>query len=210
MDNEDRAISAAKRVLSRMNKASTPAYNPMGLSIGRGKKRKAKSTFSIDYIIFHFPGDKPLKKEYKMDKLEIALEFTLTLTEESTEAFVRTEIFHLLSAEYPGAVETFFQGALTYYIKLARKKELKKFMYGTLHKFDGVGLKSMITRDNKKVYVILNKHIPGLGSKAPPQQQNVTDSREIDLEVSAFGISRVTPSEDSQLNESTDLFPLVS
>ena len=153
-------ISSIKYTLSRMmNASSTPGFSPTGAHSSRPGKRKF-SPFDVKLKVFYFPGQEPLHKTYQIKLLHEVATYNLTLTEASTEAFVKSEIWTLLAREFD-VESSDIDGRYAWYTKNGKKHELKQFVHGSLFAFDGRGIKSMVTKDAKTAYIIL-KEIPGL------------------------------------------------
>ena len=163
--SESSAISSLRNIIGNM---SSPRFSPMAIpSSSRSRKRKALQNIAIEILAYHFPGDTPLKKLYEMKTLKEAHNFSLTLTEESTEIFVSQEILEIMSAEY-NVPRDFFKGNYTFYCKQTRKNELKMFVYSSLHRFDYAGLKAMTTKDKRKLFIIINRPLPGINAPTFP------------------------------------------
>jgi len=155
--------SSVRDLVAKMS--STPRFDPLSVSSSsRSRKRKStKPNFMIEFFVYHYPGHDPLKRSYQMKKdLHVAHQFSLSLNEECNDKYVVAEISKIMKEEFREIVETSLGGMYTYYRKVGRSNELQKFVYGSLHRFDGCGLKSMTTKDCKKIHVILNRDLPGI------------------------------------------------
>ena len=158
MSLDNGMLQSAKDLVSNMKSAnSTPRFHPFALN--KGKKRKSLTKpYMVEFIVYFFPGDIPLLKEYNIKVLKEAHIFHLSLTEECSEEYVFAEISRLLQKEIP-ALQLSSIKLLTFYNKIGRSNTLQKLVFGSLHKFDGVGIKTMCAKDKKRLHIILNKQV---------------------------------------------------
>ena len=163
-------FSSIDNIISKM-KNSTPKYtNPGGSSSSGKRKRSQKCTnHLIEVDIYHFPGDVPLKKEYDISALTLALNCNLSVNDVMSENDVTAEVCKLLHDEFPLCEMDGFLG-WAFFVKVPWKKNrLKRSNFSSSTVFDGRCIRSLCSKDSKKIYLILIKHIPGYRSTLPPR-----------------------------------------
>ena len=125
-------------------------------SHGFAQTAEAKNTqliqreFVVEFYVYHYSGG-TLQKCYEIKKLHQAHNFSLMLTDHLDEAFVENEINSILVNEFPRTRIEDFHNSYLYYQKTLRKNKIKKHVGGFISLMQLIGLKSMTTKDHRKI-----------------------------------------------------------